>query len=149
MREVNWTGSEYDGVSKRFRTGRLEQELQMVQLSATRCSCIIILWVSLVNPAAITLCVTSQRVIPKVGVYFVMTQSGNFWIHPGRCRRSYKLANRKDILSDYINRIFWHSWETAQKGPCTIQLGYLTTLCQLRRLCSIGWDMGGSSPGKR
>jgi hypothetical protein len=28
------------GVSKSFRTGRLERELQMVQLSATRCSCI-------------------------------------------------------------------------------------------------------------
>jgi hypothetical protein len=33
----------YDGVSKSFRTGRLEQELQTVQLSATRCSCIAIL----------------------------------------------------------------------------------------------------------
>jgi len=34
----------YEGVSKSFRTGRLEWELQMVQLSATRCSCIAILW---------------------------------------------------------------------------------------------------------
>jgi hypothetical protein len=34
---------QYVGVSKSFRTGRLEQELQMVQLSATRCSCIAIL----------------------------------------------------------------------------------------------------------
>jgi hypothetical protein len=33
----------YDGVSKSFRTGRLERELQMVQLSATKCSCIAIL----------------------------------------------------------------------------------------------------------
>jgi len=33
----------YEGVSKSFRTGRLEWELQMVQ-----CSCIAILWVSLV-----------------------------------------------------------------------------------------------------
>jgi hypothetical protein len=32
-----------DGVSKRFRTGLLERELKMVQLSATRCSCIAIL----------------------------------------------------------------------------------------------------------
>jgi len=37
----------YEGVSKSFRTGRPERELQMVQLSATRCSCIAILWVSL------------------------------------------------------------------------------------------------------
>jgi hypothetical protein len=34
---------QYEGVSKSFRTGRLERELQMVQLSATRCSCIAIL----------------------------------------------------------------------------------------------------------
>jgi hypothetical protein len=33
----------YEGVSKSFRTGRLEQELQMVQLYVTRCSCIAIL----------------------------------------------------------------------------------------------------------
>jgi hypothetical protein len=33
----------YEGVSKSFWTGHLEQELQMVQLSATRCSCIAIL----------------------------------------------------------------------------------------------------------
>jgi hypothetical protein len=33
----------YEVVSKRFRTGRLERELQMVQLSATSCSCIAIL----------------------------------------------------------------------------------------------------------
>jgi hypothetical protein len=44
----------------------------MVQLSATRCSYIAILRVSLVNFATITLCVASQRVIPKVSVYFVM-----------------------------------------------------------------------------
>jgi hypothetical protein len=35
-----------------------------------------------VSFAAITFCVASQRVIPKVSIYFVMTQSGNFWIHP-------------------------------------------------------------------
>jgi len=33
----------YDGVSESYRTGRLERELQMVQLPATRCSCIVIL----------------------------------------------------------------------------------------------------------
>jgi hypothetical protein len=44
----------------------------MVQLSAARCSCIAILWVSLLSFAAITLCVASQWVIPKVSVYFVI-----------------------------------------------------------------------------
>jgi hypothetical protein len=33
----------YEDVSKSFRTGRLERELRMVQLYATRCSCIAIL----------------------------------------------------------------------------------------------------------
>jgi hypothetical protein len=33
----------YEGVSKSFWTGRLDRELQMVQLSATMCSCIAIL----------------------------------------------------------------------------------------------------------
>jgi hypothetical protein len=33
----------HESVSKSFRTGRLERELQMVQLSTTRCSCIAIL----------------------------------------------------------------------------------------------------------
>jgi hypothetical protein len=47
------------GVSKSFRTGRLERELQMVQLSSIRWSCIATLWVSLVSFAAITLCVAS------------------------------------------------------------------------------------------
>jgi hypothetical protein len=62
----------YEGVSKSFRTGCLERELQMVQLSATKCSCITILWVSLVNFAAITLYVASQRVFTVVSVYFVI-----------------------------------------------------------------------------
>jgi hypothetical protein len=44
----------------------------MVQLSATRCSCIAILRVSLVSFAAITLCVASQRVFIVIVVYFVI-----------------------------------------------------------------------------
>jgi hypothetical protein len=57
-----WNVRMYEGVSKSFRTGRLEREQQMVQLSATRCSFIAILWVSLVSFAAITLCVASHLV---------------------------------------------------------------------------------------
>jgi hypothetical protein len=33
----------YEGVSKSFRTDSLERELQMVKLSTTRCSCVVIL----------------------------------------------------------------------------------------------------------
>jgi hypothetical protein len=76
---ICWNVESYEGVFKSFRTGRLERELQMIQLSATRCSCIAILWVSLVSFAAITLCIASQRVCNVV--YFVIDQSEKFWIH--------------------------------------------------------------------
>jgi hypothetical protein len=70
----------YEAVSKSFRTGLLEREPQMLQLSATKCSYIAILWISLVSFAAITLCAAFQRVF--VVVYFVnRLESGNFWIH--------------------------------------------------------------------
>jgi len=60
----------YEGIPKSFRTGRVEQELQMVQLSATTCTCTAILWVSLVSFAAITLCVASQRAFIVVSAKF-------------------------------------------------------------------------------
>jgi hypothetical protein len=69
------------------RTDRLERELHMVQLSATSCSYIAILSASLVSFAAINLCIAAQRVFFVV-VYFVMTQSGDFWIYPRLRRRS-------------------------------------------------------------
>jgi hypothetical protein len=67
-----WTvESVYEGVSKSFRTGWLEWELQMIELSATRCSCTAILWVSLMSFDAITLCVASERVF-IISVYFII-----------------------------------------------------------------------------
>jgi hypothetical protein len=62
----------YEGVPKSFWTGRLERELKMVHLSATRSSCTPILCVSLVSFVAITLCVASQRVFIVVNAYFVI-----------------------------------------------------------------------------
>jgi hypothetical protein len=61
----------YEGVSKSFRTGRLERELKTVQLSATRWNCIAFLWVSLLSFAAITLYVAIQREFIVV-VYFII-----------------------------------------------------------------------------
>jgi hypothetical protein len=60
----------YEGVSKIFRIGHLEGELQMVQFPATRFSCVAILRVTVVSFAAITLCIASQQVFIAV-VYFV------------------------------------------------------------------------------
>jgi len=62
----------HESVSKSFWTGCLEREMQMVQPSATRYSCITIFLVGLVSFAIVTLCVASQLVIPKVRVHFVI-----------------------------------------------------------------------------
>jgi hypothetical protein len=51
------------------------------ELSATRCSCIAILCVSLVTFAAINLCVASQRVFIVISVYFFINSVRTFWIH--------------------------------------------------------------------
>jgi hypothetical protein len=67
---------QYESVSKSFRTGCLERELQMVQLPATRCNCIAILWVSLVSFVTITLSVASQRVI----IFVVASQRGFIFV---------------------------------------------------------------------
>jgi hypothetical protein len=72
MSTMTVTFRRYEGISKSFWTDPLERELQMVELSATRCSSNTILWVSLVNFASITLCVASQRVFIFVSVYFVI-----------------------------------------------------------------------------
>jgi hypothetical protein len=94
----------YEGISKSFRIGLFERELQMVQLSATRCIGIAILWGSLVSFAAVTLCVASQWmfIVIVVVVYFVMTQSGNFWIHP-RIR-----------VSPISSSLMWSWWNCPQ-----------------------------------
>jgi hypothetical protein len=68
--------NKYKGVSKSFQSGHLEQELQMVQLSAAKCSYITILWGSLVNFAAITLCAASQWVFIVVSLLFC------YWLSP-------------------------------------------------------------------
>jgi len=59
-----------EDVSKSFRTGLLARELQMVQRSTTRCSCIAILWVGLVSFATIIICVAFQQVF--IIIYFVI-----------------------------------------------------------------------------
>jgi hypothetical protein len=92
----------YESKSRSFRIASLERELQIVQLSATRCSCIAILWVSLVSFAATTLYVASQReyiiiiIIIIIIILFISlsTQSGNFWIHPRTCTQRMTFEER-------------------------------------------------------
>jgi hypothetical protein len=54
-----------------------------------------------VSFAAITLCVASQGVFIVV-VYFVMTQSGNFWIHPRTCLPHLILLDRPNNISQKV-----------------------------------------------
>jgi hypothetical protein len=117
----------YEGVSKSFRTGRLERELQVVQLSATTCSCII-LWVSLVSFVVITLCIASQRVFVFVGIYSVMTQSGNFWLH-SRIR----LITVPEL---YEGKVLWRTakvvpWRTYPYCPCSTRSKWIENIFQL------------------
>jgi hypothetical protein len=77
----------------------------MVQLSATRRSCIAVLLVSLVSFHAVTLFVTSQRVFIVVSIYFVTTQSGNFWIHPRICRPTVSQLLHRFLR--YTSRCIW------------------------------------------
>jgi hypothetical protein len=51
-----------------------------MQLSATRCSYIAILWVNLVSFAAITLCVASQRVFIIIIIIIIIVIS--LWLSP-------------------------------------------------------------------
>jgi len=100
----------YEGVSKSFRTVRLERELQMVQLCATRCSCIAILWVSLVSFTAITLCVASQRVFIVVSVYFVIDSVRELLDTPSYIFYIYLLANGD---ANTGNKIMFHVCTTS------------------------------------
>jgi hypothetical protein len=108
-------GSSYEGVSRSFRTGRLERENQVVQLSATGCSCITILWFSLVSFAAITRCVASQRVfvvvVAAAAVISLSTQSGNFWIHPRTCLN----GKRRNLYENNITASDWMDWGKQRK----------------------------------
>jgi hypothetical protein len=73
----------YEGVSKSFRTDRVERELQTVHLAATRCRCIAILWVGMVSFVAITLCDASQRVCKCVFHYRLSPETFGY---PPACR---------------------------------------------------------------
>jgi hypothetical protein len=104
----------YDGVSKSFRTGRLEQELQMIQLSATRCSCITILWVSLVSFAAITLSVVFQRVF--IVVYFVIDTPS--YTKVSKAITSFVITHTRILFMYLKNRGIWVA------TPCSVAVGY-------------------------
>jgi len=70
----------------------------MVQLSATRCTCIALLWVSLMRFATTTLCVTSERVFVVVVSISLSTQSGNFWKHDTHDTNTANCLNSQNVI---------------------------------------------------
>jgi hypothetical protein len=96
----------YEGVSKNFRTGRLARELQMVQLFATSCNCIAILWVSLASFAVITLCVASQRVfivvVVVVVVYFVIDSVLKLLVIPSYVLTIWSISRKQCLVTPVI-----------------------------------------------
>jgi hypothetical protein len=89
----------YESVSKSFRTGRLERELQMVQFSATKCSCIAILWASLVSFAAITFVLLLNECLLLWGYISLSIQSGNFWIPSYYWQALFEFYERTKLFS--------------------------------------------------
>jgi hypothetical protein len=113
----------------------------MVYLFATNCSCIAILWVSLVSFTAIILCVASQRVFIVV-VYFVIDSvrklldtpsycpHGVIWLvrwnvgrsqEPSGLRQWYSTGGTRRHLRGYIKfkisiHILFHEWSELQKN---------------------------------
>jgi hypothetical protein len=100
----------YEGVSKSFRTGHLERELQIVKLSATRCSCIVILWVNIVSFVAITFCVASERVFIVVIVYFVIDSIRKLLDTPSyvsHSRPAFLIISQCTVKTAYVNGQEW------------------------------------------
>jgi hypothetical protein len=95
-------------------------------LSDTRCSCIAILWVSLVSFAAITLRIISQQVFIVVRVYFVIDSVRKFLDTP-----SYVLFEHRKVMFEGEARI-WNAkdmkltweWRQMRTSFCTSERSY-------------------------
>jgi hypothetical protein len=120
-----------EGVSKSFRTGRLERKLQIVQLSATRCSCIAILCVSLVSFAAITLCVASERVFIVVSLYFVIDSVRKLLDTPSYDKCSMFVVKHLSMYV-YLGQLFPYLMQTTIMQLCKLKKRTLHLLPVLR-----------------
>jgi hypothetical protein len=129
----------YEGVSKTFRTGRPERELQMVQLSATICSCISILWVSLVIFAVITLCIAFQRVF--FCCYFVIDSVRKLLDITSYIQIKFSTLHYSNTLRLCVNRYA----ECQRKNFVTLFIAKLNI-----HLCTLLWNsylgQGSGSP---
>jgi hypothetical protein len=134
----------YEGVSKSFRTGRLERELQMVQLSTTRCSFIAILWISLVHFAAITtLCCFSTsntkgkrifryRISPETSWYTIVYFISSRLSHALRWLQFFKCNGF--IIAFIVYPCCWNTWVDWILCLTTAVLWYTDNTSRLARL---------------
>jgi hypothetical protein len=97
----------------------------MVKLSATRCSCIDILWVSPVSFAAISLCVASQWVFVVVVIYFVIDSVRKVKVNLSLC---FNWAPRHEgLLGEWrcssthslTSAVDGNEWSASRPGPFT------------------------------
>jgi len=104
----------------------LDRKLQVVQLSATRCSCIAILWFCLVSFSAITLCVASQRVF--IVVYFVIDSVRKLLVTPSYIRTKLVIywpeeEKQEEYISlvwiDYCIDIWWYTFQLSRHNSLT------------------------------
>jgi len=99
----------------------------MVQLSASRCSCIAILWVNLVSFATITICIYSQWVL----FISLLTQSGNFWIYP--CIYIYN----KEILPQICSCKCWYNTQTFSFVSYFNLISYQGRMYEMTWICTL------------
>jgi hypothetical protein len=140
--------------NQKFPDCSLQQELQMVQFSATRCSCIVIFWASLVSLAAVTLCVASQRVIQKVSVYFVIDSVRKLfdtpsYISPRHCCNYFTfcelyLKSRYIFPKGKVNYVeqFWKIYRsiTTKNSKATYHhFLWWTISCNNSFICTLPW----------
>jgi hypothetical protein len=141
----------YEGVSKSFRTGGMERELQMEQLSATRFNCIAILWVSLVSFATtplgaiawvsvvsfvtIILWRGQQRVISKLREYFVidsvrkLLDASSYTVHVWMNMRTSERNSLSVCQADKCFRYFI-KYKLLYKTPFKSDSRLVTVKCQ-------------------
>jgi hypothetical protein len=77
----------------------------MVKLSAITCSFIAISWVSLVSFAFITLCIASQRVIPKVSMYFFIDSVRKVLDTPSYYGQIYRFVFHCSVPANKMERL--------------------------------------------
>jgi hypothetical protein len=98
----------------------------MVQLSATNCRRVAILWVSLVNFSTITLCIASQRVFIVVSVYFVIDSVRKLVVTPSynsvRLEKLRKTTANLRIAGDGVGIDDGVSWTKILEHCCYTNL---------------------------